>query len=189
MPIPMPSESPLSEVVAQHVRACDGFARAVAWADGHWDAPSPCTEWDARGVLEHVIGFHDVLLLRPLNAKPVRPKDDPAGRWAVTADALSSALAEPGVLDAKQVSLLGALATDVLVHTWDLSRAVGQEVALDAELCEIGLERALANAEQFAASANFGLPVPVAADATVQDRLLAFMGRDPAWTPPTPPTV
>jgi len=175
----------MREVMAQHRRACEGFSRAVGWAEGRWDAPSPCTEWDARGVLEHVIGFHDMLLLKPLDAKPARPKDDPAGRWAVTVEALSSALAGPDVLDAQRVSLLGVLATDVLVHTWDLSRAVGRQVTLDAELCEIGLERAVANAGQFSGSAMFGPPVPVAPDATVQDRLLAFMGRDAAWTPPS----
>ena len=32
--------------------------------DGRWDRPSPCADWDARGVVEHVIGFHEVLVLR-----------------------------------------------------------------------------------------------------------------------------
>lgn len=39
------------------------------------------TEWDARGVLEHVIGFHEVLLLlRPLGIRADRPKNDVPGR-------------------------------------------------------------------------------------------------------------
>jgi len=46
-------------------------------------------------VLEHVIGFHDVLLLRPLGLKPDRPRDDPQLRWELTYQALEKAL-EPG---------------------------------------------------------------------------------------------
>jgi uncharacterized protein (TIGR03086 family) len=174
----------VSEVVGQHRQACGAFAEAVKGASGHWDLPSPCTGWDARGVLEHVIGFHDVLLLKPLDAKPTRPKDDPDARWSVTVEALFSALARPGVLDAPRESLLGILTTEVLVHTWDLSRAAGREVTLDPALAQIGLERALANQASFAASDMFGPPVAVADGASVQDRLLGVFGRDPAWAPP-----
>jgi uncharacterized protein (TIGR03086 family) len=174
----------MPDVIGDHRQACDAFTLAVRSAGGHWEAPSPCTEWDARGVLEHVIGFHDVLLLRPLEAKPTRPKDDPEARWATTAEAIFSALSRPGVVDAQRASLLGVLTTDVVIHTWDLSKAVGREVVLDTRLCQIGLERALANKAQFEASDMFRPPVPISQDASVQDRLLAFFGRDPDWRAP-----
>ena len=171
----------MASVVEQHRRACDGFTEVVHAVGDGWSAPTPCAEWDARGVVEHVIGFHDVLLLRPLNAKPDRPKDDPVERWAVTVDALFDLLHRPGVVDAERASLLGVLTTDVLVHTWDLARAAGSSVDLDDELCNIAYERALANGERLAASGMFGPPVAIAADARVQDRLLALLGRDPQW--------
>jgi uncharacterized protein (TIGR03086 family) len=173
----------VTDVIQDHRLACDGFATVVRLAAGRWEAPSPCTEWDARGVLEHVIGFHDVLLLRPLQAKPTRPKDDPEARWAATVDALFSALSRPGVLETPRESLLGVLTTEVLVHAWDLSKAIGVDVALDVRLCQIGLERALANQKQFEGSDMFGPPVPVSEDASIQDRLLGFFGRDPGWLP------
>jgi uncharacterized protein (TIGR03086 family) len=176
----------MNEVVEHHRRACEGFTRAISSASGRWDAPSPCADWDARGVLEHVIGFHDALLLKPLGAKPTRPKDDPIARWSLTVDALFSALASPAVLDDQRASLLGVLTTDVLVHTWDLSRATGHDVTLDPDLCEIGFERAEANREKFAASDMFGPLVAVADDASIQDKLLGVFGRDPDWTPPRP---
>ncbi len=174
----------MTDVIEDHRLACDGFAAAVRSAAGRWDAPSPCTEWDARGVLEHVIGFHDVLLLVPLEAKPDRPRDDPDERWRVTVDALFEVLGRPGVLDAQRQGLLGVLTTDVLVHTWDLSKATGAAVALDARLSRIGLDRALANKEKFEGSAMFGPPAQVPGDASVQDRLLAVFGRQPWWSPP-----
>ena len=78
-------------------------------------------------------------------------------------------------------TLLPALTTDVLIHTWDLARAVGLDVVLDEDLCEVALagaqakEAALRESGMFAASVT----VPVAAD--VQSRLLGFLGRDPDW--------
>ncbi len=173
----------MTDVLADHRQACDGLTAVVHVAAGHWNAPSPCTEWDARGVIEHVIGFHDVLLLRPLEAKPTRPKDDPEARWTVTVDALFDVLGHPGVLDENRRSLLGVLTTDVLVHTWDLARAVGVDVVLDPRLCKIGLDRALANKTQFEESGMFGPPAAVPGDASVQDQLLGFYGRDPNWLP------
>ena len=174
----------MTDVLEDHRRACDGFTEVAHAVNGAWEGPSPCSDWDARGVLEHVIGFHDVLLLRPLEAKPARPKDDPEARWTLTVDALFAALARPGVLTAERASLLGYLTTDVLVHTWDLAKAVGAEVTLDERLCQVGLDRAVANRARFEASDMFAGPVPVPDYASVQDRLLGLFGRDPGWQPP-----
>src|SRR5215208_1981804 len=80
-------------------RYVDGFGRAARSADGKWNRPSPCAAWDARGVLEHVIGFHDVLLLRPLGLKPDRPRDDPQQRWQLTFDRLCEALRRDGLFE------------------------------------------------------------------------------------------
>jgi hypothetical protein len=77
-----------------HLAVCRRFGEAVGSANGKWDRRSPCDAWDARGVLEHVIGFHDVLLLRPLGLKPNRPQD-PQLRWQLTYDSLIAAF-EPG---------------------------------------------------------------------------------------------
>src|ERR1700733_15458123 len=88
-----------------HLAVCQRFSAAVRAADRKWERPSPCDAWDARAVLEHVIGFHDVLLLRPLGLKPERP-DDPRARWQVTYESLAKAFESRG---AKQLDryLLG----------------------------------------------------------------------------------
>jgi uncharacterized protein (TIGR03086 family) len=173
----------MADELADHRLACDGFTAVVDAAAGWWDTPTPCSEWDTRGVVEHVIGFHDVLLLRPLDAKPQRPRDDPSARWALTVDALFAVLALPGVMDDERTPLVGVLTTDVVVHTWDLAKGIGVDASLDARLCGIGLERAVANRASFATSNMFGPRVIVSDDAPVQDRLLGEFGRDPAWQP------
>ena len=191
-----------SDVAERHLQACQRFGQAVAEAGEKWDRPSPCTEWNARGVLEHVIGFHDVLLLRPLGAKPERPRDDPLRRWLVTHDALRSIFARPGLFDGPihvpavgnnppteldATPLVAALTQDVLVHTWDLARAVGGDERLDSDLCERYASRLPDDPQTLAASGMFGPAVAVPADADPQTRLLARLGRNPSWQPPAAP--
>ena len=175
----------------RHLRACEGFGRVATKGEGSWDRPSPCTDWDARGVVEHVIGFHDVLLLRPIGMKPDRPRGDPATRWAVTVPAIASALEranDRSVPESDAVHLdlrriLPMLTLDVLVHTWDLARAIGCEDGLDPELCEAvygGVER---KTQALRSSGMFGPAVAISDQADATSKLVAFLGRDPYWSP------
>jgi uncharacterized protein (TIGR03086 family) len=180
-------------LVERHRRACSGFgAIAHAVSDESWSAPTPCTEWTARDVVEHVIGFHDFLLLRPLGVRAHRPRDDPAARWDATAVALFTALDADGVLDRKTElpgggestprAMIGALTTDLLVHTWDLARAARLPAALDEELCARGY--ADLRASEFRRDpAMFGAEISVDDNASAADKLVAFYGRDPGWEP------
>ena len=88
-----------NEVAERHLRSCEQFGAAVAAAGGKWDRPTPCADWSARDVLEHVIGFHDVLLLRPMGAKPDRPRYHPLQRWLLTHEALRSIFSRAALFD------------------------------------------------------------------------------------------
>ena len=50
-------------------------------------------------------------------------------------------------------------------------------------VAEAALRAVEANAELFRQYKGFADPVPTAADAPILDRLLAWSGRNPAWTP------
>ena len=177
-------------VVRMHRRACDGFSRVAALvAVDQWTVPTPCREWDAAALVEHVIGFHDVLLLRPLSVRANRPRTDPAARWEATATTLFAALAVDGVLD-RTTDLVGggsssprrilpALTTDVLVHTWDLASAIGEPAELDVDLCRVSL--AAIQTTGIPRDDMFGPELPIGADADAADALVAYYGRDPAW--------
>jgi uncharacterized protein (TIGR03086 family) len=135
-------------------------------------------------VLEHVFAVHDTLLLEPLGAAPPdRPEDEPEARWAAAVTALFPALAQPGALD-QRVLLIGMVTTDVLIHSWDVSRAVGAHVPLDPGLCQSGYDRALENRKVLERSGALGVPVAVPEDAPAQNRLLGLFGRDPNWCQP-----
>jgi uncharacterized protein (TIGR03086 family) len=181
----------VTDLVERHRRACRGFSRvAHSVEEEHWVLPTPCTEWDARALVEHVIGFHEFLLLRPLGVHANRPKTDPAARWLATSAALFAALDQPGALDRETElpgggrstprTMLGALTTDVLVHTWDLARAADVDPALDPELCDEAYAAARA-AGVGAATELVAAAVEVPLDADAATRLIALYGRDPAW--------
>ena len=184
----------MDDLVERHRRACDAFAAVAAAipADG-WSAPTPCTDWDARAVVEHVIGFHEFLLLRPMGVRANRPRDDEPARWRATSDALFAALAPDGALDratelpgggtSTPRTMLAALTTDVVIHTWDLARSAGIAVELDPQCCAIALRAAEAHPPDPSAG-MIAPPVAVPADAGAQARLLGAYGRDPSWTPP-----
>ena len=180
-----------SEAVAKHLRSCDGFSFAVMAGKDRWDWPSPCPAWNAGRVVEHVIGFHDVLLLRPLHATRDRPKGDPVKRWAVTVLAISEILPRVDdnlvvpVPDAPAMDLarlLPMLTIDVLAHTWDLAKAVEAPVLVDPQLCVDAYRAARRSIFSWQESEMFGPSVPVSDDADPVTKLVALLGRDPGWT-------
>ena len=166
----------------QHLAVCRRFGESVHAAQGKWERPSPCDAWDARGVLEHVIGFHDVLLLRPLGLKPNRPHNDPQRRWELTYDQLEMAFESDIGPDAAAV--LPNVTRDVLVHTWDLARAVGADDRLDPQWCEQFYAALPTDIATLSTSGMFDAPVALGDRGDVQSKLLARLGRNPGWRPP-----
>ncbi|BBY08997.1 hypothetical protein MNVI_43150 [Mycobacterium noviomagense] len=143
-----------------------------------------------------MIGFHDALVLRPLGLKPDRPRDDPRRRWELTFDRLCAAFDCGDVLERvvevpavgnnpparrELTTLLSRLTQDVLVHTWDLARAVGVDDRLDPDWCAMFFEQLPADRDTRSASGMFAAPVPIDDDADIQSKLLARLGRDRSW--------
>jgi uncharacterized protein (TIGR03086 family) len=187
------------ELGERHLAVCRRFGESVRAAHGKWDRRSPCDAWDARGVLEHVIGFHDVLLLRPLGLKPDRPRGDPQIRWELTYAALEQAF-ENGrrlferVVDVPQLqrnqatrldarAMMPNVTRDVLVHTWDLARAVGADDRLDARWCELFYAALPGDPHALSVSGMFDAPVAESDQTDAQSKLLARLGRNPSWQP------
>ncbi len=162
--------------------------------EGAWRVPTPCREWDAAALVEHVIGFHQYLLLAPLGVRAHRPRVGSLARWLATERAVESVLDDPDALERpasyfdgatrRPVELLRSLADDTLVHTWDLARAAGLPDRLDPDACAGAYARARRQVDGQAASGLYAAPVAVPEDASVEDRLLGLLGRDPRWRAP-----
>jgi len=180
------------------VRAMRGFSsRAQEVRSDDLGRATPCAEWDVSALVEHVIG--ELLWTSPLLAGRTIAdvgsslEGDHVGSDAVAGTAAAISAAQDAVVgvtdwsapvhvsygDVPAHSYVDEVATDVLVHTWDLARAVGADEHLDDELVQLALERVAGQAEMLAASGLFDAPVPVGDDAPAQTRLLAALGREP----------
>lgn len=135
-------------------------------------------------MLEHVIGFHDVLVLRPLGLKPNRPRADPQARWQLTYDSLTTAFGSGRAEALGAFKLMPDMTRDVLVHTWDLARAVGADDRLDETWCQLLYAGLPANPQANSPAGMFKAPVSVPGESDAQAKLLARLGRDPSWRPP-----
>ena len=168
---------------------------------GQLGAPTPCTEWDVRALLSHVIGtlwLTEGLLADRAPRYPMAPGglpaadlagEDPAEAYAEAAAAALAAAGTGNALTRVHLTPLGempgpALAgfstLDILVHGWDLARATGQPADLDGRLAAHVLgfaEQALATPESRAG--RIGPALQAADAAPVTDRLAAFLGRQP----------
>lgn len=165
-------------------------ARTSEVAD--WSAPAPCEGWVAHDVVRHLMewvpGFFGAAGIEFAATPDVEA--DPAGAWAGLAAQLQALLDDPEAA-ARPVNAgpmgempfadaVDRLVTgDLHVHTWDLARACDLDETLDPEVSASMLASMEPMDAMLRASGHFGPRVDVPADASVQDKLLAFLGRQP----------
>ena len=163
-------------------------------------APTPCTQWDVQDLLNHVIGtlwLSEALLSDHTPRYPMAPGrlpstdlagQDPAHAYA---EASAAALAAASVSDTLTrvhttplgdmpgPALAGFTTLDILVHGWDLAKATGQPTTLDDTLATHVLTFAEQAITPGTRAPRIGPALPVADDAPLTDRLVAFLGRHP----------
>ncbi len=163
-----------------------------------WDAPTPVREWTARDVVRHLVGWFPPFLASGSGHRiPPGPSvdEDPYAAWTAHTDAVQALLDDPSAAASpfRHPRLPGQelapaidrfYTADVFMHTWDLARATGQDDHLDEDLCGQLLAGMEPIEDLMRGSGQYGPRVPVPDGAPVQDRLLGFIGRDPAWAPP-----
>ena len=161
-------------------------------------APTPCSEWDVRALLNHVIGtlwLADALFADHEPRHPMAPGRlpaadlagaDPAAAYAEAAAAALAAAGQGDALTRLHVTPLGempgpALAgfttLDIVVHGWDLATATGQPADLDGRMAAHVLGFAEQAITPQTRAPRIGPARTVPADAPLTDRLAAFMGR------------
>ncbi|MFB7998448.1 TIGR03086 family metal-binding protein [Streptomyces sp. NPDC056002] len=166
------------------------------------DLPTPCPEYAVHHLLGHILGLTAAFgdagrknLGPTTDTSPRAQRPDITDGWR---DALAKALddlaevwrdpaAWQGMTRAGGVDLPGAVAAmvaldELVVHSWDLAKATGQDYAPD----EAALQAAHAFLLQSAAGPRpdiFGPVVPVEESATLLDRAVGLSGRDPGWKP------
>lgn len=162
------------------------------------DAPTPCTEYDVRTLVEHMLTWGPSLAGagRKLTVPPrddVRVDSTWATEFTAQVEDIAAAWTTPGAwegtthmggpteLPAELVG--GMVTTELLVHAWDLARAGGLDVTWDEDVLSYALAEMEKTADQGRAMGVYGPAVAVPDDAPALDRLLALSGRDPHWKP------
>lgn len=185
-----PARALLPDAVRGFSAAVDDAARAGAWA-----APTPCG-WDVRAVVAHVVAQHRRVpaVVGGRDALP-RPEgdglgDDPRAAWR-SAAALATVTWATAPADATvdlrgerapAAELAERLLLDLVVHAWDVRRAVAAAGGRVAEPPTAGppvvhgLAWARAHADLLGGSGHFGTPQPASSEDPL-DQLLALTGR------------
>ncbi|GAA4792406.1 maleylpyruvate isomerase family mycothiol-dependent enzyme [Actinomycetospora chlora] len=187
----MSSETPAD----RHRRVAATFGDRVRGTTS-WEVPTPVPAWTARDVVDHLTTWFPGFLAGCGITLPPGPtaQDDPVAAWEHQSAAVQALLDDPGQaerpIDNPHLGnmTLGAATdmiytTDVLMHTWDLARATGQDDRLDPDECARLVAGMEPMEEVIRSSGQYGPRVPVPADADAQTRLLGFIGRDPDWKP------
>ena len=181
---------------ARHAAVSDAFTArvlAVTGTGAGWDAPAPVEGWRARDVVRHLVTWFPGFLESGTGTRLAQGPsvdDDPEGAWLSQRDAVQALLDDPGCADRVLTNPhLGELplpeavdrfyTVDVFLHTWDLARATGLDDTLDEALCQVLLDGMTPIEEVLRSSGQYGPRVEVPADASVQDRLMGFLGRRP----------
>jgi uncharacterized protein (TIGR03086 family) len=127
-----PERAPLVEKLDRAFDAVAGLISDIR-AD-QWSAPTPCTDWTVRQLVNHLIGMNRVFAaLLADEPPPPRPsadhaEDDPVASYRDSAVTLQAAFGRPGVLERTYHGPLGAATGaerlqirlyDLLAHGWD----------------------------------------------------------------------
>jgi uncharacterized protein (TIGR03086 family) len=179
-----------------YVKAMAATRRYVdAVGADQWHGPTPCSEWDVKQVVNHIVG-ENLWAAELLGGKTIEQVgnaldgdlagDDPAAAFRNSVSVAASAAQAPGATatichlsfgDYSGSDYAAQLFMDMLIHGWDVAKATGQDTRLDPELVAACMPIAQHMTSQFRSAGVFGSDLSVSADADPQTKLLALVGR------------
>jgi uncharacterized protein (TIGR03086 family) len=159
-----------------------------------FDALTPCVGWDVRATLNHMLGAMWMFTL----VNQGHPADEDAGdmigddaKLAVTAAAKENLASwrQPGAFEGDRSYVFGTLPAvgaailnlgEVVVHSWDVAKATGRELAIDPAVAQLIYDWADSiPLNEFRHHGAFGPEVAVPVSASISDRLVGLLGRQP----------
>ena len=185
----------MTDLAVLHARGVEEFGRRVHQISaGQWHDRTPCSEWDVRVLVNHVT-VEQLWAPYVMSGKTLAEVGDrfdgdqlgadPLASWdRAAADAAAAFSAEGALLGRVHLSSGEAAAShycaemvvDLVVHAWDLARAIGADERLDAELVGYAEEQGHAR-KDLVSSGFFAAPVQPPPDADLQTQMLGLYGR------------
>lgn len=179
-----------------HRRATTLFGRHLQEVkDQQWSDSTPCTEWDVRALVNHVVS--EILWTPPLlegrTIEEVGDKfegdvlgDDPKSAWGESMPQAVAAVEHEGAMerivhlsfgDVQGKEYVSQLFADYLIHSWDLARAIGTDDTLDPDLVEACKQWFTSMEDTYRSAGAIQARAEVPQDADPQTTLLAMFGR------------
>jgi uncharacterized protein (TIGR03086 family) len=180
-------------------RSVERWAELIAGASGDWSAPTPCSEWDVRQLVNHVV-YEDRWTKPLMEGKTIAEVGD-----AFEGDLLGNAPTETAQAAAEEAvgsveerwpqggkvhlsygeedlsEYISQLLADHLIHGWDLAAATGQDRTLDPKLVDAAATWFRHRQRLYQSIGAVADPPESAAGGTPQNDLLIAFGRDPDW--------
>jgi uncharacterized protein (TIGR03086 family) len=178
-------------------------AAALVWTRGpvgairpdQWGDPTPCEDWDLRTLVNHIVSGN--WWAAELAAGKTIPEvgdrldgdvlgDDATAAYESSATDAAAVFREPGAMERPCAVSYGPVPgevycghrfIDVLVHGWDVAKAIGADTALPPDLVEACIAVVEPQAEMIAGSGAFHTDVRADPDGDRQAYLLAMLGR------------
>jgi uncharacterized protein (TIGR03086 family) len=181
-------------------RSVEFWKATVQEVSDDWAAPTPCTDWNVRALVNHVVG--EDRWTKPLvDGRTIADVgdafdgdllgEDPKPLAMAAADEAITAVAERlpaggkvhlsyGEEDIEEY--ISQLVADHLIHGWDLAAATGQQRVLDPELVA-AVAAWFRNREEIyrSSGAIAARPESTSSGNPQADLLIAF-GRNPDWS-------
>jgi len=171
----------------------DRYRSASDWAIekiGHisdLDAPSDCDEWSVRDLLNHMLGTQHYFLSAARGQQASMPGQtppnllgkNPKADFERARDEVVDTFNQDGVIE-KTGPAIGIAFADMLLHGWDLARSTGQDEKMPYGLPEAAYDVIHGRFTDEQRKGVFKPELTVNDDATPQQRLLAYTGRDPS---------
>lgn len=175
------------DLLSLYERASDWTVERVAGATGKLDDATPCDDWDVRTLLNHMLDTQKYFVGSALGEEVSPPSpnppeligDDPVADFNSARAETLRTFAEPGVID-KTGPSLGIAFSDQLLHGWDLAKATAQDADMPEGLPEAAYEMIHGRFTEDQRRGVFKPEIDAAPNASAQDKLLAYTGRDPA---------
>ncbi|MEM9133045.1 MAG: TIGR03086 family metal-binding protein [Actinomycetota bacterium] len=166
--------------------------------------PTPCTEFDVEDLARHLVavGRRAIAMAEGQPAESVGldaadvATDGLAAEWDRATTALAEHLERDEILGQPMVLpwdtlpgtvMLSIYSAEVQIHSWDLAVSLGLTPAWNHDLAAFGLGMVKVGIPAEGRNSDempFDPVVPTAADAPALDQLVAWVGRDPAWSAP-----
>ncbi|MGW1284097.1 TIGR03086 family metal-binding protein [Streptomyces sp. NPDC002586] len=165
----------------------------------HLTAPTPCSEYDVRALLSHVVGGTRRIAVigeggDGLAVRPVADEVTDEG-WAEAYDEVRARVVKAWESDERMTApvrvpwgevpghaALAGYVMEIVTHTWDLAQTIGHTGELDAELAEFALanaRRVLPDSRPRDEETPFDSRREIPEGAGVYEQLAAWLGRAP----------